>query len=84
MVSDTLDTHYHNVVFDRHGKKKGGAYNFRNNTLEGFRSVFALDSMSRARGIADDLSAVWTVDLAGVERPVSGADAGCYQYVPLE
>ena len=84
MVSDTLDIHYHNVVFDRHGKKKGGAYNFRNNTLEGFRSVFALDSMSRARGIADDLSTVWTVDLAGVERPVSGADAGCYQYVPLE
>ena len=80
MVSDSLDTHYHNVVFDRHGKKKGGAYNFRNNTLEGFKSVFALDSLSRARGIADGLSAEWPVDLNGVPRPEQGADAGCYQY----
>ena len=80
MVSDSLDTHYHDVVFDRHGKKKGGAYNFRNNTLEGFKSVFALDSLSRARGIADGLSAEWPFDLNGAIRPSAGADAGCYQY----
>ena len=80
MVSDSLDTHYHDVVFDRHGKNEGGAYNFRDNTLEGFKSVFVLDSMSRARGIADGLSAEWPVDLNGVSRPLIGADAGCYQY----
>ncbi len=80
MVSDTLDPHYHNVVFDRHEKNKGGAYNFRNKTLEGYRSVFALDSLSRARGIADDLSVEWPLDLNGVPRPPIEADAGCYQY----
>lgn len=81
MTSDTLDSHYHNVVFDRHGTAGGGAFNFRNKTLEGFRSVFVLDSLSYARGIADSLSVVWPLDIGGVQRPPQSADAGCYQYV---
>lgn len=82
MTLDTLDSHYHNVVFDSHKNASGGAYNFRNRTIEGFRSVFVLDSLSRARGIADSLSVVWPLDIGGVHRPPQGADAGCYQYVP--
>ena len=42
-----------------------------------------LDSLSLARGISDTVSVLcWPVDLNGIPRPVHGADAGCYQFVP--
>ena len=80
MVKDTTDTRYRNVVFDDHKADVAGPYNFVDNTMRGYRSVFMLDSLSPARGIADSLSAVWPMDLAGHPRPLSGADAGCFQY----
>lgn len=80
-TTDTLDTHYHNVVFDRHEKNRGGAYNFVNASRNGLVPVFALDSLSAARGISDTQSSQWPVDLNGISRPSVGADAGCYQYV---
>lgn len=81
MVADTTDVRYKNVAFERVGESAYGATNFVDGTLRGYKSVFLLDSLSMARGIADTLSAAWPLDLAGVERPSIGADAGCYQYV---
>lgn len=80
MVKDTADVRYRNVVFEDRSTKTYGSYNFIDRTVRGYRSVFALDSLSAARGIADTLGAVWPIDLAGVPRPPSGADAGCFQY----
>ena len=82
MVKDTTDTRYHDVVFEDRKADVFGPYNFVDNSIRGYRSVFMLDSLSPARGIADSLSAVWTVDLAGVHRPPVGADAGCFQFQP--
>lgn len=83
MTVDSLDTHYHSVLFDSHEKENGGAANFKDNSRNGYRSVFELDSLSCARGIADSLSVKWPVDLKGIPRPPSGADAGCLQFVPF-
>ena len=80
MVKDASDDRYRNVVFEDYDSKYYGPDNFINQTKIGFSSVFALDSLSPARGIADTLSVVWPVDLAGVPRPATGADAGCFQY----
>ena len=82
MVKDTADARYRNVVFEDRESDVFGPYNFIDQTYRGYSSVFALDSLSRARGIADTLSVDWPVDLAGIPRPPSGADAGCYQYNP--
>ena len=82
MVSDTINTRYHNVVFEDRESDMYGPFNFTDRSYRGYRSVFTLDSLSPARGIADTLSAVWPVDLAGVHRPPVGADAGCFQYQP--
>ncbi|MBO4560558.1 MAG: hypothetical protein J5705_01145 [Bacteroidaceae bacterium] len=82
MTIDTLDTHYHSVLFDSHERENGGAANFKGKTRDGYKSLYALDSLSRARGIADSLSVIWPVDLKGIPRPPSGADAGCFQFVP--
>ena len=82
MVSDTVNTRYHNVVFEDRQSDMYGPFNFTDRSYRGYRSVFTLDSLSPARGIADTLSAVWPVDLAGVPRPPVGADAGCFQYQP--
>lgn len=82
MVSDTINTRYHNVVFEDRESEMYGPFNFTDRSYRGYRSVFTLDSLSPARGIADTLSAVWPVDLAGVPRPPVGADAGCFQYQP--
>lgn len=81
MTMDTTNAHFHDVVFENGNHGRYGPDNFTHNTLVGYRSEFSLDSLSRARGIADTLSLLWPVDLSGVPRPLSGADAGCYQFV---
>lgn len=81
MTSDTLNPCFRDVVFERAGDENAGESNFRERT--DYRSVFMLDSLSLARGISDTVSAIcWPEDLNGVPRPVHGADAGCYQFVP--
>lgn len=80
MTSDTLDTHFHDVVFDSFDSETGGAGNFIGRSRDGLRPVFRLDSLSCARGIADTLAVDWPLDIRGVARPAVGADAGCYQY----
>ena len=82
MVKDTADIRYVNVIFENRNSKVYGAYNFVDQTMRGYSSVFALDSLSPARGIADNRSTAWPIDLAGIPRPPSGADAGCWQYNP--
>ena len=82
MVRDTTDTRFSNVVFEDRRADVFGPYNFVDNSIRGYRSVFMLDSLSPARGIADSLSAVWPFDLAGISRPPVGADAGCFQFQP--
>ena len=82
MVQDSTDVRYRNVVFEDRSSKYFGSSNFVDHTMQGYSSIFMLDSLSAARGIADTLSAVWPVDLAGTARPLSGADAGCFQYKP--
>lgn len=82
MVKDSADVRFRNVVFENKDREAFASSNFVDHTIRGYGSVFALDSLSRARGIADTLSRVWPVDLAGVPRPPKGADAGCYQFVP--
>lgn len=82
MVRDTADTRFHDVVFEDIKSKVFGSYNFTDRTVRGYSSIFDLDSLSPARGIADSLSAIWPVDLNGIPRPPVGADAGCYQYKP--
>lgn len=81
-VKDTADARYSNVVFEDREHEVYGAYNFVDHSMRGYSSVFALDSLSVARGIADTLSVLLPIDLAGVPRPPSGADAGCFQYQP--
>ena len=83
MASDTLDSRYHEVVFDSQAET-GGSGNFIGRSRDGLRPVFLVDSLSLARGIADTLSVIWPVDLAGVPRPPQKADAGCYQYKSSE
>jgi hypothetical protein len=80
MSSDTSDVRFSNVVFENTRNRRYGSSNFTDRSIVGYRSVFSLDSLSLARGIADSISVDWPVDLAGVPRPVTGADAGCYQY----
>lgn len=82
MVKDSADFRFRNVVFENREREAFASSNFVDRTIRGYASVFLLDSLSRARGIADTLSSVWPVDLAGVPRPLTGADAGCYQFVP--
>ena len=82
MIRDTADVRFHDVVFESSKAKAFGPSNFVDRTMRGYGSIFALDSLSPARGIADSLSAVWPVDLNGTPRPPVGADAGCYQYKP--
>ena len=84
MTSDTLNSRFEKVVFEQIGDEGSGLANFHNNGLvDSYRSVFRLDSLSKARGIADTLSAkLWPADLAGVRRPLHGADAGCFQFEP--
>lgn len=82
MVRDTTDSRFSNVRFENNRNKAYGASNFRNRARIDYRSVFELDSLSQARGIADSASALWPMDLAGVNRPADGADAGCFQYKP--
>lgn len=83
MVKDTTDARYTKVVFENQDYNIFGPYNFIDQSYgKDYTSTFALDSLSPARGIANTLSAVWPVDLAGIPRPPSGADAGCYQYNP--
>ena len=83
MVKDRNDARYIDVVFEDRDSKVFGPYNFIDKSMRGYSSVFMLDSLSPARGIADSLSAVWPVDLAGTARPPQGADAGCFQYHQL-
>lgn len=80
MVKNKDNSRYHNVVFEDRESKVFGPYNFVDNTIRGYRSVFMLDSLSPARGIADTLSVSWPVDLAGCARPPREADAGCFQF----
>jgi hypothetical protein len=83
MHKETTDARYANVVFENQDNDIFGPYNFIDRSYrKDYTSIFALDSLSPARGIADTLSVVWPVDLAGIPRPPSGADAGCYQYNP--
>ena len=82
MVKDTSDVRFVNVVFENENNKTYGATNFKNKTVVGYRSCFDLDSLSLARGIADEQSQMWPIDLNGMPRPAVGADAGCYQYKP--
>ena len=84
MCPDSTDTRFSNVLFENRKLDVYGARNFVDGLFQGYSSVYALDSLSPARGLADDLSDVWPFDLAGTLRPLTGADAGCYQYVPSE
>lgn len=79
MASDTTCAYYDNVVFENRKSDCYGALNFTDSSRKGYASVFTLDSLSMARGIADTLSASFPIDLAGKPRPLSGADAGCFQ-----
>lgn len=80
MVADTTGSRYRDVTFENRRSDMSGAGNFTGNSRAGYGSVFTLDSLSLARGIADVVAADWPLDLAGVPRPSIGADAGCYQY----
>lgn len=80
MVADTTGSRYRDVTFENRRSDLSGAGNFTGNSRAGYGSVFTLDSLSLARGIADVVAADWPLDLAGVPRPSIGADAGCYQY----
>ena len=80
LTLDTANTHLRDNVWDFDCNKVYGAGNFRHVT-DDFRYDFRLDSLSMARGMAAD-SKLCPTDITGVPRPVSGADVGCYQYVP--
>ena len=79
MASDTTCAFYDNVRFESRGSDCYGASNFTGLSRKGYASVFTLDSLSSARGIADSVSIFFPVDLAGNPRPENGADAGCLQ-----
>jgi hypothetical protein len=83
MVKDRNDSRYRDVVFEDRESKMFGPYNFVDTSMRGYASIFLLDEKSPARGIADNQSADWPIDLAGNPRPPTGADAGCFQYHQL-
>lgn len=68
---------------DRDKKSTWGVGGFRLIDHDNYVYDFHLDSLSHARGIAAALEPDFALptDKDGVERPVTGADAGCYQYV---
>lgn len=84
MVKHKDNSRFRNVVFEDRESKVFGPYNFVDNSMRGYRSVFMLDSLSPARGIADTLSVEWPIDLAGCKRPPREADAGCFQFQSTE
>ena len=70
-------------VFDVQGDSLFGAAHFRTIDHDNFLYDFHLSDSAAARGIAAGrYSLLLGVDIDGVERPDSLADAGCYQYVP--
>lgn len=70
-------------VFDVQGDSLFGAAHFRTIDHDNFLYDFHLSDSAAARGIAAGrYSLLIGVDIDGVERPDSLADAGCYQYVP--
>jgi len=79
LAKDSTASYFHNVTFENVHMERYGADNFTDCSRRGYDCVFSLDSLSRARGIADSLSLDWPVCLAGLPRPAVGADAGCYQ-----
>jgi len=79
LAKDSTASYFHNVTFENVHMERYGADNFTDRSRRGYDCVFSLDSISRARGIADSLSLDWPVCLAGLPRPAVGADAGCYQ-----
>lgn len=82
LMQDTTTVISVNTIFEDITSGHYGAANFKARPENSYLSVFRLDSISAARGIAHIPSAAeWPVDLAGTARPLfQKADAGCYQF----
>ena len=79
------DENFVNIVWDDKEITPFGKEHFALVDNSIYKYDFHLDSLSSARGIADGAySALFSVDLDGVARPVENGDAGCFQYVEVE
>jgi hypothetical protein len=79
------DENFVNIVWDDKEITPFGKEHFTLVDNSIYKYDFHLDSLSSARGIADGAySALFSVDLDGVARPVENGDAGCFQYVEVE
>lgn len=71
-----------NVVYDNQDEHPFAKEHFALIDNDVFAYDFHIADSTLARGISlDDYSELYRYDLDGVERPLSSADAGCYQYV---
>ena len=82
MVSDTTSKAFSNCLFDNIENEISGAKHFVHIADGDYKFDFRLDSLSSARGIANNLHTQdYPIDIDGNLRPVdTGPDAGCYQY----
>lgn len=80
---DSEDENFYNIVYDSAEVEPFAAENFMMVDHDIFMYDYHLSELSKARGIAlDSLSALYPFDLDGIARPLNGADAGCFQFVP--
>ena len=77
------DENFVNIVWDDKKNVPFAKEHFRMIDNSVFLYDFHIDSLSTARGIAnEEYAAYYSVDVSGVQRPLQQADAGCYQFVP--
>lgn len=83
LMRDTTAVRSENTVFENENSERYGYSNFVPRAENSYASVFQLDSLSAARGIAcNTLLKRWPKDLAGTDRPLTKASAGCYEFIP--
>ncbi len=84
-IADEENERFADIVYDDKSVRPFAKEHFRLIDNEEFRYDFHLSDSTSARGIADShYSQQLRYDLDGVERPLENADAGCFQYVPLD
>jgi len=81
--SDQGNPHFTDIIWESPDSTVWGEQNFKITDHQTSIYDFHLDSLSRARGIADPAwLPVAPYDLEGIERDSLQLDAGCYQYRP--
>lgn len=83
-VADEENRNFVDVLYDNKEEHPFAKEHFRLIDNDVFKYDFHLSDSSSARGlVTGQYGDALRYDLDGVERPLSGADAGCFQYVDV-